>query len=56
MCPMKRFYEAGKLDKKWIDRYCKGNYKNCMRYLLEENGIPHPDNLLPDGSVDAGLR
>jgi len=26
VCPMKRFYEKGKLDKKWIERYCKGNW------------------------------
>jgi len=23
VCPMKRFYEAGKIDKKWIDNIIK---------------------------------
>jgi len=55
VCPMKRFYEQGKLDKKWIEEYCMGNWNNCKRYQMEENGIYHPDNMLPDGSIDPNL-
>ncbi len=55
VCPMKFYWEEGKLDKKWIENYCKGNWKSCIRYQKEENGIPHPDNMLPDGTVDDGL-
>jgi hypothetical protein len=55
VCPMKRFYEQGKLDKKWIEDYCMGNWNNCKRYQMEENGIYHPDNMLPDGSIDPNL-
>ena len=55
VCPMKRFYEHGKLDKKWIDNYCKGNWKNCIRYQLEEKGQYHTDNMLPDGTIDKSL-
>ena len=51
VCPMKRFYDQGKLDKKWIDLYCKGNWKNCIRYQMEENGRYHPDNMLPNGTI-----
>lgn len=55
VCPMKRFYEQGKLDKKWIDQYCKGNWESCKRYQMEENGQYHPDEMLPDGSMlDSG--
>ncbi len=25
VCPMKKFYEEGKLDKRWIELYCKGD-------------------------------
>ncbi len=25
VCPMKRSYKNGKLDKQWIDNYCNGN-------------------------------
>lgn len=55
VCPMKRFYERGKLDKKWIDRYCKGDYDNCVRRKMEESGKWHPDYMLPDGSIDHSL-
>lgn len=54
-CPMKRFYEQGKLEKFWIDKYCKGDYKSCVRYQMEEKGEPHPDNMLPNGEVDESL-
>ena len=27
VCPMKKFDENIKLDKKWIDNYCNGNWK-----------------------------
>ncbi|MEA2081320.1 MAG: uracil-DNA glycosylase [Elusimicrobiota bacterium] len=55
-CPMRRFYEQGKLDKHWIDDYCKSNWRNCVRYKLEESGKYHPDEMLPDGSVDSKLK
>ncbi|MCD6446132.1 uracil-DNA glycosylase [Candidatus Bathyarchaeota archaeon] len=51
VCPMKRFYEEGKLDRKWIEEYCMGDYKRCVRYKLEEAGVPHPDNMLPNGKI-----
>ena len=56
VCPMKRFYEEGKLEKKWINEYCKGNWKKCVRYQLEEKGISHPDNMLPNGKIDESLK
>ena len=55
VCPMKKFYEQGKLDKKWIELYCKGDWDNCVRYHMEENGKSHPDNMMPDGSIDYSL-
>lgn len=56
VCPMKRCYEKGKLDKKWIERYCHGDWQRCVRYRMEENGQYHPDNMLPDGNVDITLQ
>ena len=53
---MKFFYEAGKLDKKWVENYCHGDWEKCVRYRMEEAGEFHPDNMLPDGSVDKNLR
>lgn len=55
-CPLKRFYEEGKLEKNWIEEYCKGNNKSCVRYQMEEYGIPHPDNLLPNGEIRKELK
>lgn len=48
-CPMKRYYLQGKLAKKYIELYCHGNWQNCLRYQMEEQGIYHSDRLLPDG-------
>ncbi|MCD6117553.1 uracil-DNA glycosylase [bacterium] len=55
-CPMKRFYEEGKLDKKWIELYCKGDWESCIRYQMEERGESNPDWMIPDGSIDEGLH
>jgi phosphatidylserine decarboxylase len=55
VCPMKEFYEQGKLDKSWIELYCKGAWLNCIRYQMEENGEAHPDNMMPDGSINDNL-
>jgi len=56
ICPLKRFYEEDKLEKKWIENYCKGNYKSCLRYKMEEKAIPHPDNMLPNGKIREDLK
>jgi len=56
MCPMKRYFERGLLERKWIELYCKGNWEDCVRYQKEEGGIYHPDWMLPDGSIDNDLR
>ena len=55
-CPMKIFYEQGKLSKKWVELYCKGDWETCIRYQMEERGGSHPDWMLPDGSIDERLR
>ncbi|RCW40549.1 hypothetical protein DFR78_1477 [Halanaerobium sp. MA284_MarDTE_T2] len=46
---------AGKIDKKWVENYCHGDNKSCQRYQMEEKGEYHPDNMLPDGSIDQSL-
>jgi DNA polymerase len=56
ICPMKRFYEEGRLDKKWIELYCKGDWESCIRYKMEERGESHPDWMLPDGTIDKKLH
>ena len=56
VCPMKRFSENGILENKWVELYCKGDWKSCVRYKMEENGEYHPDWMLPDGSMDKSLE
>jgi uracil-DNA glycosylase family 4 len=56
MCPMKRFYESKRLEKKWIALYCKGDWQSCIRFEMEEDGRSHPDWMLPDGSLDERLK
>jgi len=56
LCPLHRFYEKGMLERKWIDLYCKGDWETCERYKMEEQGYPHPDWMLPDGSLNFDLK
>jgi len=52
---MKRFLETGRLDPIWVDRFCRGDYRRCVRYRMESRGEPHPDHMLPDGTLDESL-
>jgi len=56
VCPLKRFYEEGRLDEKWIREYCRGGYSRCVRKKMEDEGLYHPDNMMPDGTIDEELR
>jgi hypothetical protein len=56
VCPLKRLYEQGKLNKSWIDNYCRGDYKKCVRRKMEDEGMFHSDNMLPDGTIDRSLK
>ena len=51
LCPMRRFFEQGRLDRSWIEAYCHGDWESCIRYRMEESGEPHSDFLLPDGTT-----
>ena len=55
VCPMKYFFESGKIEGRWIEEYCHGDWAACVRYRMEERGEPHPDNMLPDGTIDETL-
>ena len=55
LCPLKEYYDRGMLDRKWVELYCAGDWESCVRFKKEESGEPHPDNMLPDGSVDEKL-
>ena len=54
---MKRAFEAGLLDRKWIDDYCLNGGKGCVRkQRFEGQGYVSPDYILPDGTVDERLK
>jgi hypothetical protein len=52
---MKAFCDRGLLARTWIEQYCLGDHNACIRFQMEEAGKPHPDNMLPDGSIDSRL-
>ena len=56
LCPLKNFYEQGKLDKKWIANYCFGKFSKCTRYKMEQEDVYHPDNMMPDGTIDERIK
>ena len=56
VCPMKKFYEEGKLNKKWIENYCFQNGKNCKRLEMVNREVACTDNVLPDGEIDESLK
>ena len=56
VCPLKIFYEEDRLDKRWVEDYCLGDYAKCVRYKMEEEGSSHPDNMMPDGTIDERFK
>ena len=54
---MKRAYDKGLLDEKWITKHCMNDGNNCIRKKrFEEEGYVSPDYILPDGTVDKKLK
>ncbi len=55
-CPLKSYFEKKKIEVKWIEGYCFGDYTKCERYKLEEKGDYHPDNMMCDGTINEVLK
>jgi len=54
---VKRAYDAGLIERKWVEDYCWNGGKNCVRkQRFEQEGYVSPDYVLPDGSVCEKLR
>jgi hypothetical protein len=54
---MKRAYDNGLIDKKWVENYCWNGGKNCVRKKrFESEGYVSPDAILPDGTEDSKLK
>ena len=56
VCPMRSYYEQGRLDDYWIECYCKGDWKSCVRYQMEEQHSYHEDWMLPNGELAEILK
>jgi len=52
LCPLREYERDGAISLKWKKEYCESelNWRHCKRYQLEEECIPHRDNMMPDGS------
>ena len=55
-CPMRTYYAEGKISKQWVDEYCFGDFEACVRKLLEDDGVYHSDQMMPDGKIDRRLQ
>ncbi len=57
LCPLRKFERQGELGEEWKNEYCKteNNWKNCKRYQMEQKNLYHPDNMMPDGTINGGL-
>ena len=55
ICPIKRFTDQGLLNTQWVLNYCLKGNKECKRYQMEEKNQFHPDQMLPDGTIDESL-
>ena len=54
---IKRAYDLGLIDKKWVENYCWNAGKNCYRkQRFEKNKYISPDYILPDGTEDLKLK
>ena len=54
---MKRAYDKGLIDKKWVENYCWNEGKNCVRkQRFEKEGFISPDYILPDGTEGPKLK
>ena len=54
---VKRAYDSGLIDKRWVENYCWNGGKGCVRKKrFEEEGYVSPDYVLPDGSVSESVK
>jgi len=54
---MKRAYDLGLIDKKWVRDFCWSGGNNCVRKeRFEKEGYASPNYVLPDESEDPKLK
>ncbi len=54
---IKRAYDAGLIERKWVEQYCWNGGRNCVRKRrFEQEGYVSPNYVLPDGSECEALK
>jgi len=54
---MKRAYDLGLIDRRWVENYCWNGGKDCVRKKrFEEEGYVSPDYVLPDGTISQRVK
>ena len=54
---VKRAYDLGLIDRKWVENYCWNGGKGCIRkQKFEREGYVSPDYVLPDGTVSERVK
>ena len=54
---IKRAYDKGEIDQKWVENYCWNGGKGYVRKKrFEEEGYVSPDYVMPDGSVNERIK
>jgi len=54
---VKRAYDLGLIDKKWVEDYCWAGGAGCVRKKrFEEEGYISPDYILPDGTISEPVK
>jgi len=58
VCPLRAYEKKGLISERWKKEYCKtdDNWKNCRRYQMTEKCEHHPDNMMPDGTINKSLN
>lgn len=55
-CPIRRYTEQGRIESKWVERYCLVGNPDCVRYQMEAAGAFHLDHMLPNGELRQELE
>ena len=54
---VKRAYDLGLINKKWVEQYCWAGGEGCIRKKkFEEEGYVSPDYILPDGTTSESVK
>jgi hypothetical protein len=54
---VKRAYDLGLIDRKWVENYCWNGGNGCIRKeRFEREGYVSPDYVLPDGTISERVK